>query len=137
MLPVTLSDEKSGIEAAVDFDKGKGEFVFAINNEPFESLLCLDPSFKVDDADTERLMFSMDLSINGKVIHQGRKEWKRVTLQHAIWEKIDINETITSIKLENVQRTRTPIMNEILGLLVSQENIAQKGLDELVFHEWG
>ena len=58
-------------------------------------------------------------------------------MQHAIWDKIYENESITSVKIENVKETTTATMNELIGILVMQENIPQEGFQELVFHQWG
>ena len=54
-------------------------------------------------------------------------------MQHAIWAKIDEREPITSLKLESVQNTAVPIMNELIGLLTVQENFSNEGLHQLVF----
>ena len=49
---------------------------------------------------------------------------------------IDLKEPITSIKIRNVRNTKTSTINEILALLAQQENIDEKGLDELVILNW-
>ena len=51
-MPITLSDDVSGIKATVDFDEEVGEFVFDINGEPFENYPFLDSSFCLDDTKT-------------------------------------------------------------------------------------
>ena len=98
-----------------------GEFVFDINGEPFENLPFLDSSFSLDDTKTKTV--NAKVSINEKVISEGGKEWLQASMQHAIWEKIDEKESITSIKIENVRETTTATMNELISILVMQENI--------------
>ena len=52
-------------------------------------------------------------------------------MQHAIWEKIEETEQITSVKVENIFDTKTTTINELIGLLLMQENIPEEGLQEL------
>ena len=71
--PIVLSDVVSGIKATVDFDEIVGEFVFDINEEPFENHLFLDSSFSLDDTKTKVLCAKV--SINEKVVSEHGKEW--------------------------------------------------------------
>ena len=52
-------------------------------------------------------------------------------MQHAIWNMIDEEEPLTSVKIEGIVDTTTPVMNELIGLVVNQENIPQEGFKEL------
>ena len=43
---------------------------------------------------------------------------------------------MTSVKLEDVRETPAAPINELVSLLVSQENIPQEGLQELILKNW-
>ena len=76
-LPITLSDEVSGIKATVDWDEKageSGEFVFDINGEPFENYPFLDSSFCLYDTKTK--IISAKVTINDKVVSEHGKEWQ-------------------------------------------------------------
>ena len=68
-MPITFSDDISGIKATVDFDEEVKEFVFDINGEPFENHPFLDSSFCLDDKETK--IICAKVSINEKVISEG------------------------------------------------------------------
>ena len=84
--PIRLYDEVSGVKAMIDFDEEKGdcgEFVFDIDEEPFENHQFLDPSFCLEDATANIL--SATVSINEKVVSEGPGLWEPYSMQHAIW----------------------------------------------------
>ena len=107
-----------------------GRFVFDIDGEPFENLPFLDSSFCADDRKTKIL--NAMVFVNEKLISEGGKEWLPASMQHAIWDKIEESEPITSLKILKVQETTTATMNELISLLVMQENIPEEGLQVLV-----
>ena len=134
IFPVTRTDDVSGIKAKVDFDEDVGEFFLEINDEPFENFPFLDASFSLDD--TQVKIISATVTINEKVISEGGQEWQPGAMQHAIWDQIDEEEKIISLKIEKVQETTSATMNELIGIVAMQDNIPQEGLQELVFNEW-
>ena len=69
-----------------------------INGEPFENHLFLDPTFSLED--TEVKIFSARVLLNEKVISEGGKEWQPAKMQHAIWNEIDEQESITSVMID-------------------------------------
>ena len=91
-LPITLSDDVSGIKATVDFDLEVGQFVFDINGEPFENHPFLDSSFTLEDTETK--IISAKISINEKIVSEGGKEWQPAYMQHSIWNEIQDKEPI-------------------------------------------
>lgn len=132
--PVAFSDPISGAKTLVDWDDEVEQFLLDINGEPFENHPYLDPTFSLDD--TQIKVLSAKILINKKLISEGSSEWQPAFLQHAIWHKIEENEPITSISIEDVGETESSTMNELLGLLFMQENIPAGGLDELSFDYW-
>ena len=76
-------------------------------------------------------IISAMVSINEKIVSEGGKEWQPAWMQHAIWDMINEKEQITSVKVEKVRETTTATMNELIGIFVMQENIPEKGFQEL------
>ena len=134
ILPVTLTDEVSGIKATVDYDKEEGKFVFDINGQPSENYPFLDSSFSLEDTETK--IINCKISMNDKVVSEGGKEWLDASLQQAIYTKIEEEEPIKSFKVEEVMQTSTPVLNEMLGCVAMQEDIPEEGLKELIFYWW-
>lgn len=75
--------------------------------------------------------------MNDKVISQGGKEWHHAAMQHAIFDKIEEEDKILSLKIEDIRETTAATMNELIGLVALQENITKDGLQELVLNKWG
>ena len=73
ILPVTLTDEVSGVKATVDYDKEEGKFLFDINGVPNENYPFLDSSFSLEDTKTQ--IISAKISMNDKVVSEHGKEW--------------------------------------------------------------
>ena len=134
VLPVTLTDEVSGIKATVDFDQDQNKFVFDINGTPNENYPFLDSSFSLED--TEVKIIDAKISMNDTVVSEGGKEWLDASLQQAIYTKIEEEEPIKSFKVEEVMQTSTPVLNEMLGCVAMQEDIPEEGLKELIFYWW-
>ena len=74
------------------------------------------------------------VSINGKIIlgktdlagnpDPSPTEWWPSTVQRSLrWKIYDDNESITSIKVARVLKTKAFVMNELIGLLAIQQNI--------------
>ena len=57
-------------------------------------------------------------------------------MQCTIYNKIEEDESITSIKVEKVHEPKAAVLNELLGLFVIQRNITEAGLKELVLGNW-
>ncbi len=75
VLPVTLTDEVSGIKATVDYDQEEGKFVFDINGIPSENYPFLDPSFSLED--TKIQVLCAKINMNDKVVNdEGGREWQ-------------------------------------------------------------
>ena len=51
-------------------------------------------------------------------------EWQSYMTQHKIYYVIDQRIPITSIEIKEVKETESSVMNELLGLLSIQDNIA-------------
>ena len=104
-----------------------------VDGEPFESLPYLAADFDPDRNEVKTLF--AEIKINDKRVLSGTMEWQPKAFAYRIYSQIADDEPIDSISVKNVKDTKAAILNELIGVLAIQENIAT--LKELELYKWG
>lgn len=93
----------------------------------------MDQNFNPDDKTVK--IINAKVTINEKVVQHGMSEWLPSDLTFEVYNQIDEQEAITSVKIEDVRKdTTAAVVNELIGL--AESFLEDQDLEELVFFHW-